>query len=113
MQNSETGETGETGKAALTREEKRGIAAGIFCYALWGLFPIYWKLLEEVNAGEIIVHRIIWCFVTTILVVLVARLDVASLIRSPRAWKILAPVVAAALSAAICAAWNIIAEKLN
>lgn len=29
------------------------------------------------------------------------------------AWKILAPVVAAALSAAICAAWNIIAEKLK
>ena len=28
-------------------------------------------------------------------------------------WKILAPVVAAALSAAICAAWNIISEKLN
>ena len=29
------------------------------------------------------------------------------------AWKILAPVCAAALSAAICAAWNIISEKLK
>lgn len=29
------------------------------------------------------------------------------------AWKILAPTVAAALSAAICAAWNIIYERLN
>lgn len=29
------------------------------------------------------------------------------------AWKILAPVVAAALSAAICAAWNIINERLK
>ena len=28
-------------------------------------------------------------------------------------WAYLAPVVAAALSAAICAAWNIIKEKLN
>ena len=28
-------------------------------------------------------------------------------------WKVLAPVVAAALSAAICAAWNIISELLN
>lgn len=91
MRNSETGETVQTGKTALTREEKRGIAAGIFCYALWGLFPAYWKLLDEVNAGEIIVHRIIWCFVTTVLVVLIARLDIVSLIRSPRAWKILTP----------------------
>ena len=29
------------------------------------------------------------------------------------AWKILAPVVAAALSAAICAVWNILSEKLK
>lgn len=29
------------------------------------------------------------------------------------AWAILAPVVAAALSAAICAVWNIISEKLR
>lgn len=29
------------------------------------------------------------------------------------AWKILAPIVAAALSAAICATWNIINEQLN
>ena len=29
------------------------------------------------------------------------------------AWKVLAPVVAAALSAAICAVWNIINEKLK
>lgn len=29
------------------------------------------------------------------------------------AWIALAPVVAAALSAAICAAWNIINERLN
>lgn len=29
------------------------------------------------------------------------------------AWKVLAPVVAAALSAAICAAWNIINERLK
>jgi hypothetical protein len=29
------------------------------------------------------------------------------------AWKVLAPVIAAALSAAICAAWNIIKEKLD
>lgn len=29
------------------------------------------------------------------------------------AWLILSPVVAAALSAAICAAWNIISDKLD
>lgn len=28
-------------------------------------------------------------------------------------WKVLSPIVAAALSAAICAAWNILSEKLK
>ncbi|MBR5951552.1 MAG: EamA family transporter [Actinomycetaceae bacterium] len=87
---------------ALTREEKRGILAGIFCYFVWGLFPIYWKFLDEVNPGEIIVHRIIWSFVTTALIVLIARLDVPSIIRSRRAWRILGP--AAVL---ITANWSI------
>lgn len=31
----------------------------------------------------------------------------------PEAWTYLGPVVAASLSAAICAAWNIINEQLN
>lgn len=31
----------------------------------------------------------------------------------PTMWKVLAPVVAAALSAGICAVWNILSEKLK
>lgn len=60
--------TGQAKAVAFTPEERRGVAAGVLCYMLWGLFPIYWKLLAEVNSFEIIAHRIIWCFVTTALV---------------------------------------------
>jgi chloramphenicol-sensitive protein RarD len=38
----------------------KGILAGIGAYTLWGLFPIYWKLLEGVPAGEILAHRMVW-----------------------------------------------------
>jgi len=41
----------------------RGILAGIAAYTLWGLFPIYWKLLEQVPAIEILAHRMAWSLV--------------------------------------------------
>jgi len=39
-----------------------GIVFGISAYLIWGFFPIYWKLLDNVPAAEIILHRIIWSF---------------------------------------------------
>jgi chloramphenicol-sensitive protein RarD len=38
----------------------RGILAGIGAYTLWGLFPIYWRLLESLPAVEILAHRVVW-----------------------------------------------------
>ncbi len=38
-------------------------------YALWGIFPLYWKHLKHVDAQEIICHRIVWSLVTLVLCV--------------------------------------------
>ena len=35
----------------------------IGAYGLWGIFPIYWKQLQQVPATEIIGHRIVWSLV--------------------------------------------------
>jgi chloramphenicol-sensitive protein RarD len=40
----------------------RGIWYGLAAYAIWGLFPLYWKLIQFVPATQIIAHRIIWSF---------------------------------------------------
>lgn len=40
-----------------------GVAWGLFSFALWGLFPIYWKLLQGFSALEILSHRMVWSFV--------------------------------------------------
>lgn len=52
---------------------KQGILAGIAAYVMWGLFPIYWKLLLEVPALEILAHRMVWSLVFTALLLLVGR----------------------------------------
>ena len=41
----------------------RGYLYAITAYVLWGFFPIYWKQLHDVPAGEVIMHRIIWSLV--------------------------------------------------
>src|SRR5512133_3213937 len=40
----------------------KGILKGIGAYVLWGFFPIYWKLLHQVPALQVIGNRIVWSF---------------------------------------------------
>jgi chloramphenicol-sensitive protein RarD len=55
-------------------ESRRGFLLGVAAYALWGLFPLYWPLLEPAGAIEILAHRIVWSLVTmSLLVVVVGR----------------------------------------
>lgn len=46
--------------------QQRNGAAGVFYGAIafiaWGFLPIYWKLLKEIPADEILAHRIFWSF---------------------------------------------------
>lgn len=40
---------------------KQGLFAAAGAYLLWGLFPLYWRLLQDVPALQIMAHRIVWC----------------------------------------------------
>jgi chloramphenicol-sensitive protein RarD len=42
---------------------RAGLAAGVAAYLLWGLFPLYWPLLEPAAPVEILAHRIVWSLV--------------------------------------------------
>ena len=44
----------------------KGVWNGLGAYAMWGFFPIYWKLLHEVPALQVIGHRIGWSFILLI-----------------------------------------------
>jgi chloramphenicol-sensitive protein RarD len=39
-----------------------GLYAGVGAYLLWGVFPIYFKLVGAVPYFEILAHRIVWTF---------------------------------------------------
>ena len=44
-------------------EQRRGFLLGAASYVMWGLFPLYWRLLEPAGAVEILAHRIVWSLV--------------------------------------------------
>ncbi|MDR3338199.1 MAG: hypothetical protein LBT16_13455 [Treponema sp.] len=43
--------------------EKRSTGKGVFfavtAYVLWGVFPVYWKILSEINSFQILAFRIL------------------------------------------------------
>jgi chloramphenicol-sensitive protein RarD len=40
-----------------------GLLYGLSAYLLWGLFPLFWPLLEPANPLEILACRILFCFI--------------------------------------------------
>jgi len=54
-------------------EARLGVVAGASAYALWGMFPLVFRLVEEVPAGEILLHRIVWSFVVVAALLLLRR----------------------------------------
>ncbi|MCR6471809.1 EamA family transporter RarD [Bacillus safensis] len=47
----------------LNEQQSKGVLYTAASFTLWGLFPLYWKLMEHISSGEILAHRILWSFV--------------------------------------------------
>lgn len=59
-----------TGKRS---EYSLGLLFGFSSYILWGLFPLYWPLLEPANPLEIVAHRAVWTLVFCFIVLLLSK----------------------------------------
>jgi chloramphenicol-sensitive protein RarD len=63
-------------------ERRTGVLSGLSAYALWGLFPLYFPLLEPASGVEIVAHRVVWSLVF-----------IALLLTVKRGWATVRPVV--------------------
>jgi chloramphenicol-sensitive protein RarD len=72
-------------------DRRSGLAFGLGAYALWGLFPLYFPLLEPAGGLEIVAHRVVWSlvFIALLLSVLRAWPRVRGVIADRRALLIL------------------------
>ena len=52
---------------------KSGLVYALISYGIWGVFPLYWKMLLHVPAQQILAHRIVWSMVFLFLMLIWRR----------------------------------------
>ena len=57
----------------MQQNRNLGFMAAVGCYVLWGILPLYWHLMAEAEANEILCHRILWSVVFMLIVLVVTR----------------------------------------
>ncbi len=50
-------------------ESFKGVLAAIGAFLIWGIIPVYWKLLQSVDAYELVMHRIFWSAIFLVILV--------------------------------------------
>ena len=55
------------------KERNIGLLSTLACYILWGLLPLYWHILEDLDSIFILCNRIIWSAVFTIAILLITK----------------------------------------
>jgi len=50
-----------------------GVFNALGAYVMWGIAPLYFKLLIDIGSGEILMHRIIWSSIFLLLLVMVTK----------------------------------------
>jgi chloramphenicol-sensitive protein RarD len=59
--------------AGKRSEYSLGLLFGFSSYVLWGLFPLYWPLLEPANPLEIVSHRAVWTLVFCLIILSLSK----------------------------------------
>jgi len=67
-------------------EQRKGVINAISAYFIWGLAPIYFKLIAMISSDEIMVHRVLWSSVLLFVIVVLTKKwpGLIALLRQPR-----------------------------
>jgi len=55
------------------RDARAGVMLGVAAYTLWGLIPLYFRLLRSIPSLEVLAHRAWWAFVTLAVIIVAMR----------------------------------------
>jgi chloramphenicol-sensitive protein RarD len=54
-------------------DARKGLLFGVGAYLCWGLFPLYWPLLEPSGSVEVLAHPVVWSLVACLVLVAATR----------------------------------------
>lgn len=65
-----------------------GLLFGASAFGIWGLLPLYWKLVAELTPYQIFSHRVVWSllFIVIILIVQKEFVNFLKLLKQPKRW---------------------------
>jgi chloramphenicol-sensitive protein RarD len=100
--------------APTPAEERRGIVAGLAAYLIWGFLTLFWRLLHDFDAAELIGWRILSSSAVMI-VVLAATRRWAPVVGVLRQRRLLARVIVTALLLTVnwtCYVWAVVHDDV-
>lgn len=50
-----------------------GVLLGVSGYLLWGMFPLYFVLLDSVAPIDVVAHRVVWSLIVVVLILLIGK----------------------------------------
>jgi chloramphenicol-sensitive protein RarD len=94
----------------MNSDVRRGVGFGFGAYFLWGVFPLYFRLLDGSGAFEILMHRVLWSLVSCLVLVTLTRAwgQLRTLAAAPRTLLLLG-----AAAIAIALNWGIYIWAVN
>jgi len=72
--------------SSATTEHRAGIISALCAYFLWGLAPIYFKMIDHIDSSEIMVHRVVWSTLLLLVIVVLSKKSstLLSLLKQPK-----------------------------
>lgn len=61
------------GMDILKETDKKSVTQVFGAYVLWGILPVFWKLLAELNAFYVLASRIVWSSVFCLLMIMITK----------------------------------------
>ncbi len=83
--------TPTAGAGAAADGQRVGVLMGLAAYGLWGVFPLYFTVLDPAGPVEILLHRVVWTLLVCAVLLTVTRAwaGVRPVVRSGRALAML------------------------
>ena len=61
------------GTDSAKEADKQSIIQVFMAYVLWGVLPVFWKLLAELNAFYVLASRIVWAAVFCLILIVLTK----------------------------------------
>lgn len=75
----------------IPNQTRRGIFFAMGAFGIWGLNPLYFRMIRQLSAPEIIAHRVLWMVLLMLIATALLRRmpTLLSYLRTPRTMKLL------------------------